>query len=980
MSSLEGTTINLASAITDASSVDTIAGFSYAWSVTKNGNPFASGAAANFGFTPDDNGTYVVSMIATDKDGGVGTAATQTITVANVAPSSAINGAPASSPEGAPINVTAMVIDASSVDSTAGFSYVWSATKNGLAYASGSAAGFGFTPEDNGTYVVSLTATDKDGGVSAVASATINVTNVAPTAAIIGAPSSGAEGTVINLTSAVSDPSSADTAAGFTYFWSVTKNGAAFASGSVANFAFTPNDNGTYVVSLTVTDKNGGATSISSPSITVSNVAPTVSINRPPSSGPEGTAINLTSVVSDASALDTAAGFSYLWSVTKNGTAFGSGTATTFNFTPNDNGTYVVSLTATDKDGGVGSAGSATILVANVTPTPAIIAAPASSAEGAAINLTSTVSDPSSVDAAAGFTYSWSVTKNGAPFGSGTASTFSFTPNDNGAYVVTLAATDKDGATGSASKTIAVTNVVPTAAINGAPASSPEGTAISLTSSVSDPGSADVAAGFAYSWSVTKNGVAYGTGAAATFSFTPNDNGTYVVSLTATDKDGGVGSASKSITVNNVAPTSTINGAPASSPEGTVINLTSTVTDAGSADASAGFSYAWNVTKNGAAFASGTTSALSFTPNDNGTYVVSLSATDKDGGVGNASSATVTVTNVAPTATFGPTSAVRGQNQTFTLSANDPSSADQAAGFTYTLNWGDGSAVQVINPTAGNGAGLSVSHLYTLTGAYSVSVSVADKDGGTRSTSSTLTVSAAALQPDFADPTKTKLVVGGTTGNDSITLAPTDTLGTVSVTINGVVVGTFRPTGHIVVYGQAGDDTIKLPSSTIGGSTVQVSTPADLYGDDGNDTLDTTGSSANNVLLGGLGSDTLTGGNGRNLLIGGAGGDTLRGGSGDDLLVGGSTDYDVNLAALSAIMAEWGRTDVDYWTRINHLTGAATGALNGSYFLTPTTVHTDAAVDDLTGNAGQDWFFYKATGNNKDKLRDKATGETATTL
>ena len=49
---------------------------------------------------------------------------------------------------------------------------------------------------------------------------------------------------------------------------------------------------------------------------------------------------------------------------------------------------------------------------------------------------------------------------------------------------------------------------------------------------------------------------------ATSFNFTPNDDGNYIVTLTATDKDGGVGSASKTINVNNAVPTVVINGAP----------------------------------------------------------------------------------------------------------------------------------------------------------------------------------------------------------------------------------------------------------------------------------------------------------------------------------------------------------------------------------------------------------------------------------
>jgi len=143
------------------------------------------------------------------------------------------------------------------------------------------------------------------------------------------------------------------------------------------------------------------------------------------------------------------------------------------------------------------------------------------------------------------------VTKNGNPYASGSASSFSFTPNDNGTYVVSLTVTDDDNGSGNDSKSINVTNVAPSAAIIGAPASSPEGTLISLTSSVTDPGSADT---FTYAWSVTKNGNPYASASTQNFSFTPNDNGTYVVSLTVTDDDLGSGSDSKSINVTNVAP------------------------------------------------------------------------------------------------------------------------------------------------------------------------------------------------------------------------------------------------------------------------------------------------------------------------------------------------------------------------------------------------------------------------------------------
>ncbi|HKB36827.1 MAG TPA: PKD domain-containing protein, partial [Gemmataceae bacterium] len=278
---------------------------------------------------------------------------------------------------------------------------------------------------------------------------------------------------------------------------------------------------------------------------------------------------------------------------------------------------------------------------------------------------------------------------------------------------------------------LTVNNVAPGATITGAPATghSPEGTAVTLGSSVTDPSSTDTAAGFTYAWNVTKNGVDCASWSAADFSFTPDDNATYVVTLTATDKDGGAGTTSTTITVDNVAPTATITGAPASahSPESTAIRLGSSVTDPSSADTGTGFTYAWSVTKNGVAYASGTAADFSFTPDDNGTYVVSLTAADKDNGTSPTAQATILVDNVAPTAgVSGPTDGVRGQAPTFTVTATDPSAVDQAAGFTFAIKWGDGSTQTVTGPS-----GTAVSHVYTASGSYTVQVTATDKDQGT---------------------------------------------------------------------------------------------------------------------------------------------------------------------------------------------------------------------------------------------------------
>ena len=120
---------------------------------------------------------------------------------------------------------------------------------------------------------------------------------------------------------------------------------------------------------------------------------------------------------------------------------------------------------------------------------------------------------------------------------------------------------------------------------------------------------------------------------------------------------------------------------------------------------------------------------------------------------------------------------------------------DQAAGFTFTIAWGDGATQTVSGPSA-----TTVSHVYTASGSYKVQVTAKDKDGGTSTAATqTATITAVALEADPADPSKTALFVGGTTGADTIILKPADANGTVNVQVGTTSLGNFRPSGHIVV-------------------------------------------------------------------------------------------------------------------------------------------------------------------------------------
>src|SRR5262249_39841736 len=114
-----------------------------------------------------------------------------------------------------------------------------------------------------------------------------------------------------------------------------------------------------------------------------------------------------------------------------------------------------------------------------------------------------------------------------------------------------------------------------------------------------------------------------------------------------------------------------------------------------------------------------------------GSFQVRVQADDGFGNVVASGPVTLTVNNTAPTAgVTGPTIGTRGQAILFNLTSTDFSPVDQAAGVTFTINWGDGTAAQTITPSANNGAGSPASHVYAATGTYIVSVTATDKDGG----------------------------------------------------------------------------------------------------------------------------------------------------------------------------------------------------------------------------------------------------------
>ena len=211
-----------------------------------------------------------------------------------------------------------------------------------------------------------------------------------------------------------------------------------------------------------------------------------------------------------------------------------------------------------------------------------------------------------------------------------------------------------------------------------------------------------------------------------------------------------------------------------------------------------------------------------------------------------------------------------------------------------------------------------------------------------------------------------------------ITLAPA-TGGKVAASISNLstgnkakALGTFSPTGHLVAYGRAGNDTIQMVSATIGGKVVSLTNPAMFFAGNGNDTL--IGGAGNDILVGGSGSNVIIGGGGSDLIIAGSGTSKIYSGlvgkattnpANGSILIAGATVYDHNAAALASILAQW-TAPQPYATRIANLTAASNPVK-----LTTSTVLNKTAVDQVFSDGGLDWFW---SISGKDIITGRKTG------
>ena len=419
------------------------------------------------------------------------------------------------------------------------------------------------------------------------------------------------------------------------------------------------------------------------------------------------------------------------------------------------------------------SGSSATVLVNNVAPTPVIDSISTSRVEGTQIDVTASATDPAGANDT--LTYNYEAFKDGALFASDSGidqTIFHFTPDDNGNFEIVLTVRDEDGGSDSVSQTITVENrgpLVQNPAIDNPVIHENESATFSGT--IFDPGTLDTHE-VLINWGDGSTPTLLELGVGVLSFSAPHqylDDGpsgvashVYPIEVTVTDDDGGSDSASTAVTVDNVAPTVTLNSVPMIDENGTA-TLTGTITDSGSRDTFE-LDLGWGdplspensqslvlgsaaIDSNGMTWHPATRQfsvthrypddGLSSASSDD--YTINLNVTDDDGGSG-ASDATVTVNNVAPSAFISaPNFAVEQQLITVELTAGDVA-ADEASGFEYTVDWGDGQTDTIV-ASANNGLGVTATHIYSTAASYNIVATATDKDGGSGSAAHAVTIS-----------------------------------------------------------------------------------------------------------------------------------------------------------------------------------------------------------------------------------------------
>ena len=362
--------------------------------------------------------------------------------------------------------------------------------------------------------------------------------------------------------------------------------------------------------------------------VTITDSPPTANAGGP-YNGVEGAPVSLDGSGSTDPNNDIVA---YDWDLDGDGD-YSDASGATATFAAASAGVYDIGLRVTD-GGGATDADTTTVTIANVAPT-ANAGGPYSGDQGADI----TVDGSGSSDPGGIVSYEWDLDNDGA-YDDAAGTTATFNSATTGTFTIGLRVSDASGATSTATATVTVGNVAPTADAGG-PYSGDQGADIA----VSGAASSDSGGIVSYEWDLDNDG-AYDDATGVDATFNSAAPGTFTIGLQVTDGDGASDTATTTVEVADLAPVADAGG-PYAGDQDEDISLDAS----GSSDPSGIASYEWDLDDDGA-FDDATGVNTIFSSANFGDFTVGLRVTDNDGSSAR-TTVTVTVIDSAPSAPVG---------------------------------------------------------------------------------------------------------------------------------------------------------------------------------------------------------------------------------------------------------------------------------------------------------------------------------------
>ena len=582
------------------------------------------------------------------------------------------------------------------------------------------------TMDGPASVTITLEVTDSCGRTSSD-SADLTIDNAAPTIGSMTDDGPQPEASPVSFSADATDPGP-DT---LTFTWDFGDSSPT-ATGQTPVHTFV--DDGSYTVSLTVDDGQGGADT-DTLSVQVSNVAPTIDFATQDGPQPEGSAVAFDASASDPGD-DT---LTYTWD-------FGDGaptvTGASVSHAYDDEGTWSVTLTVSDGDGGTDSE-PLTVQTTNVAPVIDQVTQDGPVPEGTPVNLSASATDPG----ADTLSWTWDF-GDSSPTASGAA--VSHTYATGGVYTVTVIVIDGDGGTDTDTTTVVVSNAGPTIDSITQDGPVPEVTPVNLTASATDPGGDPLT----YTWDFGDGSPAQ-TGQAVSHVYA--DDATWTATVTVDDGDGGISVGTIDVVVTNTAPSISALVGDGGGVLAETLEFAGAATDpAGSADV---LTWTWTWDDGSPADSGVDLDTASHAWTQTGSFDVVLQVADEDGGSTTAE-LTVTVTSQGPTLALasGPDTVDEEASGTWTVTSAGP----LGGAVDVAWDWGDGGPLD-------SGPGLlSASHAWPDDGLVTVEVTATDAWGA----SSTLAID---VQVANLDPTFTSTPPAAATEGSTYSWSPTAT-------------------------------------------------------------------------------------------------------------------------------------------------------------------------------------------------------------